>query len=197
MFLKYTIKLFYCPQIVFQGLLKEPRRIVFGILSILVLALVYYLGISIVLKCDVMQLPQLLVLNIPAEHYYTYERYFIFPVGLAGTILAAGVIRLSAYAWKGKGRFEDLFALLSFSLIVVAIVIGIPDLIIGVLTGLGVLNPLGFAYVGPHVWLGTLWYLFLSILVVKETEQLAWGKSLMLGFIGFATNGMIQFIFIR
>jgi hypothetical protein len=197
MFLQYTIKLFYCPHIVFRALLEDRRRLVFGVLGILVLAVVYFLGISIVLKFDVMHQPQLLALNIPPEHYYAYERYFIFPVGLAGTILAAGVIRLSACGWKGKGRFEDLFALFAFSMIVVAVLIGLPDLVIGILTGLDVITPLGFAYVGPHVWLGTLWYLFLSILAVKETEHLAWGKSLVLGLIGFATNGVIQFIFIR
>jgi hypothetical protein len=41
--------------------------------------------------------------------------YWEEPVGLAGTILASGVIRLVARWWNGQGHFEDLFALLGFS----------------------------------------------------------------------------------
>lgn len=197
MFFRYSADLFFRPQLAFRALLDERRRVGFGILGNLILAVVYFIGISIALEMDVMHLPQRLVLNIPPEQYYAYERFFIFPVGLAGTILAAGVIRLVARGWKGNGRFEDLFALLGFSLIVVAVVIGLPDLVLGLLAGFGILAPRGFAYVGPHVWLGTLWYLLLSILAVKEAERLGWGNSLVLGLIGFASNGAVQFIFIR
>jgi hypothetical protein len=169
----------------------------YGILGNLLLAAIYFVDISIALEMDVMHIPELLVINLPPEQYYAYERYFIFPVSLAGTILAAGVIRLGAREWKGVSGFEDLFALLGFNLVVVAVVIGLPDLILGILTGLGILTPLGFTYVGPHVWLGTLWYLLLTILAVKEAECLGWVRSIVLGLIGFAVNGAVQFIFIR
>jgi hypothetical protein len=66
-----------------------------------------------------------------------------------------------------------------------------------VLVGTGVLAPLGFGFVGLHVWLGTLWYLLLTILAVKEVERLPWGKSIALALMGFAANGVVQFIFIR
>jgi hypothetical protein len=197
MFLQYCVDLFFRPQLAFRALLDERRRVGYGILGNLLLAAVYFVSISIVLVMDVMHVPQLLVLSIPPEQYYAYERFFIFPVGLAGTILASGVIRLGAREWKGNGHFEDLFALLGFSFVVVAVVIGLPDLVIGVLTGVGILAPRGFAYVGPHVWLGTLWYLLLTILAVKEAERLGWGKSSVLGLMGFAVNGAVQFIFIR
>lgn len=197
MFLQYSVGLFFRPQWVFRALLNEPRRVRYGILGNLVLALIYFIGISITLEMNAMHTPQLLLLNIPPEQYYAYEMFFIFPVGLAGTILASGVIRLGAREWDGDGRFEDLFALLGFSFVVIAVVMGLPDLGIGVLTRFGVLAPLGFAYVGPHVWLGTLWYLLLTILAVKEAERLGWGKSIVLGLIGFFVNGVVQFIFIR
>jgi hypothetical protein len=146
---------------------------------------------------NVAHLPQLLVLNIPAEQYYSYERFFILPVGLAGTILTSGVIRLVGRWWNGQGHFEDLFALLGFSLIVVAVVMGLPDLVIDILVGISILPPLGSGFIGPHVWLGTLWYLLLTILAVKEVERLSWGKSIVLALMGSVVNGMVQFIFIR
>jgi hypothetical protein len=137
------------------------------------------------------------VLNIPTAHYYSYERFFILPVGLAGVILAAGVTRLAARGWNGGGSFEDLFALLGFSMIVIAVVIGLPDLAIAILAGAGIIGPLGFEYVGLHVWVGTLWYLLLTILAVREVEQLGWGKSIALALLGFVANGVVQFIFVR
>jgi hypothetical protein len=180
-----------------RELLGDPRRVAFGFLGLLTLAAVYFVGISLALAMKVAQIPQFLVLNIPAEQYYAYERFFILPVGIAGTILSAGVIRLLARWWSGQGNFEDLFALLGFSMIVVAVVMGLPDLLLGLLAGIGFVAPRGWEYVGPHVWLGTLWYLLLTVLAVKEVERLSWTGSFILALLGFAVNGIVQFIFIR
>lgn len=196
-FLQYSADLIVRPHVALRALLGDPWRVGFGFLGILILAAVYFIGISVDLAMNVAHLPQLLVLNIPAEQYYSYERFFILPVGLAGTILTSGVIRLVARWWNGRGHFEDLFALLGFSLIVVAVVMGLPDLVIGILVGIGILAPPGFEFIGPHVWLGTLWYLLLTILAVKEVERLSWGKSIVLALMGSVVNGVVQFIFIR
>ena len=74
---------------------------------------------------------------------------------------------------------------------------GLPDLTIGILVRNGILAPPGWGFVGPHVWLGTLWYLLLMILAVKGVEHLSWGKSIVLALVGFVVNGVVQFIFIR
>jgi hypothetical protein len=169
----------------------------FGVLGHLTLAVVYFFAITIPLAMDTSHLPEFLVLNIPAGQYYAYERFFILPVGIAATILTSGVIRLIARVWDGQGHFEDHFALLGFSLIVVAVIIGLPDLAIGILVGNGVLLPPGWTFIGPHVWLGTIWYVLLMVLAVKEIERLSWMRSIVLALSGFAANGMVQFIFIR
>ncbi|MGD1995050.1 MAG: YIP1 family protein [Anaerolineae bacterium] len=196
-FLHYSVDLIVRPHVALHRLRDDPQRVGFGFLGPLILAAVYFIGISVALAMNAAPLPQVIVLNVPAEQYYSLERFFILPVGLAATILMAGVIRLVARWWNGEGHFEDLFALFGFSLIEVAVVIGLPDLAIGILVGIGVLAPLGFEFIGPHVWLGTLWYLLLTILAVKEVERLPWGKSIVLALIGFAVNGVVQFIFIR
>lgn len=196
-FLQYCVNLFVRPQATLRALAGDRRRLFFGLLGQLILAGVYCAGISLALAIGVMHVPRLLVLNIPASQYYFYERFFIWPVALAGTILSSGIIRLVARVWDGKGQYEDLFALLGFSMIVIAVVMGLPDLAIGLLAGMGMITPPGFAYIGPHVWLGTVWYLFLVILSVREVERLSWGKTVVLAAIGFVVNGMVQFIFIR
>ena len=68
---------------------------------------------------------------------------------------------------------------------------------ISILVGTHAMAPLGWGFVGPHVWLGTLWYLLLTLLAVKEAERLPWGKSIVLALVGFVVNGMVQFVFIR
>ena len=195
-FLQYSINLFLRPRVALRELLGDPRRVGFGFLGVLILAAVYFIGISIPIALNVMHIPKFLVLDIPAEQYYSYERFFILPVGLAGTILTSGAIRLAAHGWNGEGNFEDLFALLGFGMIVIAVVMGLPDLVLGILVGTGILTPLDWEYVGPHVWLGTLWYFLLIVLAVKEAERLSWGKSLLLALVGFVANGTVQFIFI-
>ena len=196
-FLRYTVDLFVCPRAALHALLDDPRSLWFGFLGPVAVAVVYTTGISIALARNAMHLPQSPVLKIPVEQYYSYERFFILPVGLAGTILTAGAIRLLAKGWNGQGHFEDLFALLGFSLIVVAVVMGLPDIAINILPGFGVPVPKSWVFSGPHIYLGTLWYMLLMFLAVKEVEQLSWVKTSVLALLGSLVNGMVQFIFIR
>lgn len=195
--LRYSIDLFVRPRLALQSLLGDPRRIGFGFLGPIALAVVYFVGISAALAMKVAHLPQFPVLRIPPEQYYAYERFYILPVGIAGTIIASGAIRILAHWWNGRGRFEDLFALLGFGLIIVAVVMGLPDLTLAILAGIGVSIPIGWVLSGPHIWLGTMWYGVLTILAVREVEHLSWSKTIMLSLLGFMANGVVQFIFIR
>ncbi len=201
-FLHYTADLIVRPRAALRALLDDPRRVGFGYLGLLALAVVYFAGISAAIALDAPHTPQMPVLNLPPEDYYAYERFYIFPMGLAGVILAAGLIRLVARSWNGKGQFEDLFALLGFSIIIVALVMGVSDLVLNLLVGSRIMSTPnlfwdGHNTRGPHIWLGTLWYLLLTLLAVREAERLGWGKSAALAVIGFAANGAVQFVFMR
>lgn len=195
--LRYAIDLFIRPRVAFQSLLADPRRIGFGFLGPIALAVVYFAGISAALAMKVDHLPQFPVLRIPPEQYYTYERFYILPVGIAGTIMASGAIRLLAHWWNGRGHFEDLFALLGFGLIEVAVVMGLPDMMLAVFAGIGVPIPISWVLSGPQIWLGTLWYGVLTVLAAREVEGLSWPKTIILSVLGFIANGLVQFIFIR
>lgn len=142
-----------------------------------------------------MHLPQSPTFRIPRN---TILGTIVHPARRTGrTILSAGAIRLLARRWNGQGRFEDLFALLGFSLMVVAVAIGLPDLVINILPVFGVAVPRWLEFYGPHMYLGTAWYFVLMILAVRETEQLSWAKTSVLGFPGALVNGAVQVIFIR
>ncbi len=95
------------------------------------------------------------------------------------------------------GKFKYLFALLGFSMVEIAVVMGLPDLVQGILIGLKVIPPVTWTDVGPHIYLGTVWFLLLTILAVKEAECLGWMKSILLGLAGFAVNGAVSAIFMR
>ncbi|MCK2212437.1 YIP1 family protein [Actinomadura sp. ATCC 31491] len=189
--------LFIRPRAALTSVLGEPHRIGFGLLGPVALAVVYFAGISAALAMGVMHAPQSPALRISDADYYAYERFYILPVGIAGTVMAAGVTRLLAGLWHGRGRFEDLFALLGFALVAVAVAMGLPDLVLAVLAGLGVPGLLGWMLSGPHIWLGTLWYAVLTVLAVKEVERLSWGKTIALAAAGLVANGLVQFVFIR
>ncbi len=59
------------------------------------------------------------------------------------------------------------------------------------------MRPLGFRQVGPHIWMGTLWYLILMALAIRQVEQLRWLKTVLLALAGFAADGMVSFLFVR
>ncbi len=94
-FLQYSAGLIARPHRALRMLLGDPQRVGFGFLGHLILAAVYFIGISVVLAMDVAHLPQLLVLNIPVEHYHSYERFFIsgFTSMVAVNDLACGPCR--------------------------------------------------------------------------------------------------------
>jgi hypothetical protein len=105
-------------------------------------------------------------------------------------ILHAGAARLVRRAWGGTGTFEDLFALLGFGYVLIALIVGVPDLVMGLFDV--VLLP-----VGPHVILGTFWYFALSLFALKESEHVAWPAACAAGTLGFLTNAAVEFTYIR
>jgi hypothetical protein len=114
---------------------------------------------------------------------------FLLPAAVGGTILAAGATRLTARLWGGQGTFEDLFALLGFTQVLVAIFMGLPDLALYLLAPQRLIT--------LHVWPVTLWYLVLTVLAVREAERLPWGRSIVSALVGALANGALQFLVMR
>ncbi len=185
-----VIGLFLRPSRAMRDLLADRRRIAFGFAGILALTLIYVAGIALTLVrhpgTRPMQAP---ALRIAPESYYYYELAFLLPVALASVVLQAGVSHLVCRARGCSGTFEDLFALLGFSYLVVALVVGGPDLV------LGFLGPR--ATVGFHVVLGTLWFCVLSVIAVRTGEAVPWSQAIPAAVLGLLANGGLEFTFMR
>lgn len=189
-FVRYSANLFVRPRVTLRAMLIDPRRVTFGFLGLITLTAIYLLNISVLIAKG-LHPTEPLVLRIPREQYYVYELFFLLPVVIGGAILQAGVARLLARWWGGQSCFEDLFALFGLNHIVLAIVMGLPDLAIYILA------PDIRGGLGPHILVGTLWYFLLTILSVKEAERISWSQSIVVAIASFLASGMLSFTYIR
>lgn len=186
-FFRYTIGLILRPRTTIRQMEDHPRRLAMGFGGLLALSAVYIVVFTVCLAKNIVPLiPP--VLRIPPAEYFAYERFFIFPVAVGGTLLMAGVIRLSCGMWSGRGRFVDLFAMLGFSHVIIAIVMGLPDLTLAIL---------GKSAIGPHVYIGTAWFLLLVFLIVRELACLSWPRTCVVSLLGAVANAAVQFVFTR
>jgi hypothetical protein len=186
-FLRCTIGLILRPRTTVRQMQYHPRRLAMGFGGLLALSLVYIVVFTVCLAKNLVPLiPP--VLRISPEEYFAYERFFIFPVAVGGTILMAGVIRLGCSMLSGRGRFLDLFAVIGFSHVIIAIAMGLPDLTLAIL---------GKSAIGPHVYIGTIWFLILLLLIVRELECLSWPRTCVVSLLGALANAAVQFVFTR
>ena len=190
-FLHYAIGLMVRPRKTMRALLADPLRTGFGMAGVFTLSFVYIAGIALAMARNPDIRPTAPpLLTIAPQRYYAYELFFLLPVALVSVIVQAGVTRLVCSARNGRGTFEDLFAILGLGYTLLALVMGVPDLAIG-LYGASV------TIVWPHVILGIAWYSLLSVLAVKESEKVPWFTACLAGVMGLVGNGAIQFTYIR
>jgi hypothetical protein len=190
-FLLHGLNLIARPRKAIRAFLDDPNRMTYGLAGIVLLVAIYTLGIALALVREPTTRPASPpLLNISLERYYLYELLFLFPVAVASVIVHAGVVRLVCHCRSGTGKFEDMFAILGFGYTLIALVMGVPDLLLGLL-GVSV------TIIWPHVILGTLWYGAFSLLAVRESEQVTWGTACLSGMLGLLANAAVQFTFIR
>jgi hypothetical protein len=131
-FFLHVLALIVQPRKAMRALLADPLRIAYGMAGVFTLSAVYILGILLALARDPAIRPASPpILAVAPERYYLYELFFLLPVALASVILQAGVARLVCCARNGHGAFEDLFAILGLGYTLIALVMGVPDLVLG------------------------------------------------------------------
>lgn len=102
-FFRYTMNPIVRPRATLRAMLEDPRRLALGFGGLLALTAVYVITLSVAIAKDLAP-HEMLILRIPAEQYYFYERLFLLPVAIDGTILAAGATRLTAKLCNGPGE---------------------------------------------------------------------------------------------
>jgi hypothetical protein len=136
----YYLGVIIRPRRTFDALILDSRRLRFGLLAVLINAVLYtlvYVFLSIGGGAPSSFTPWL---AIPAEDYYGYNRFFLAPSMFAGWILAAGVAQLLSRPFAGKGSFEDNLSVLGFAISIAALASLLHDLPDTFLGASGVLN---------------------------------------------------------
>jgi hypothetical protein len=203
----YLVTIFVAPRRGFAALMRDPGRLRLA-LVLMGLKAAVYTGIVLLLHLGGLPIMVPAWLAIPAERYYLYEVFFIGAVTLACWILAAGVMQLLSTAAGGTGRFEDVLASSAFAITIPSLATIIPDLTVGALATLGLLDPQAWARtsVAPGPWRTAIWsYLGLYLvgllvlfpLAASAAQRLRGGRSVAVGLAGAVVYQGVYFIFIR
>jgi hypothetical protein len=191
----------------FAALMRDPRRLRLA-LALIGLKAAVYTGIVLLLHLGGLPIMVPAWLAIPAEHYYLWEVYFIGAVTLGCWILAAGVMQLLSTPVGGHGRFEDLLSASAFAITIPSLATIIPDLTVGTLATLGLLDPQAWAHtsVAPGIWRTVIWsylavylvgLLVLFPLAAAAAQGLRGWRGFWVGLAGAVVYQGVYFIFIR
>mmetsp|Transcript_19117 Transcript_19117/g.34621 ORF Transcript_19117/g.34621 Transcript_19117/m.34621 type:complete len:215 (+) Transcript_19117:55-699(+) len=161
-FRDYYFGIIIRPRRTFDVLVRDRRRLRFGLLAMLITIFQYtlvYVFLTIGGGAPSTFTPWL---AIPAEVYYMYNQFFLAPSMFAGWVLAAGIAQLLSRLFSGKGSFEDNLSVFGFAISIASLASLLHDLPDTFLGAIGVIN-LGeyeVALNSPTIWRTILWILY-------------------------------------
>ena len=164
-------------------LMDDPGSLAGGLLIYTILGLAYTLTVVIAAGrgFGAVVTP---FLNIPAEDYYLWERWFALPVYLISLIVFAGTARLLSAAMGGKGRFEFILAVYAFAMFwPVIITMWLPETWLMVIRPDARAEDLG-GFSGLPTWIdvarqviGIIWPAAVTIAGVRSSENIGWFRA--------------------
>jgi hypothetical protein len=193
-FLSYYWKSFSAPQSTFKRLAEDPAKLRMSFLAVLITAVLYtFVYIFLIFGGGQPFKPWL---DIPLETYYRYNVFFCAPSMFLGWVLSAAVVHLFARTNNGTGNFESLLASFGFGISLASWTTGLHDVITSFLGAVKVISQRDYelALNAPTIWRTLLWiqmlaYLFAFVYLfsvgVKAVYGCGWGKSVLLGCLGF------------
>lgn len=205
--LHYVGAMLVTPRRAFAALMDDPERLRRGGALILAKSAAYTL---VVLLHFLGGVPTMIPawLAIPSESYYVSQIFFMAAVTLGCWVLAAGVVQLLAGAAGGSGRFEDVLAATAFAITLPSLATLLPDLLVGLLATLGLLDPHEWARlsVAPGAWRTLIWS-YLAVYLVgllvfypiatAAAHRLRGWSAVWIGLAGAVVYQGTYFIFIR
>jgi hypothetical protein len=170
-FKDYLLGTLFRPRQTFELLLKDDRRLKFGLIAITINAFLYtlvYIFLTIGGGAPSSFTPWLAV---PKDVYYSYNRFWLAPSMFGCFILAAGVAHLLSRLFSGKGSFEDTLSVFGFGVTIATFFAALHDLTDSFLGAIGVLDLRWYevALNSPTIWrtiLMTLYSIGLIMLFV-------------------------------
>ncbi len=207
-FADYYLGTILGPGRTFAALLKDKRRMRFGLLALALNALLYTLVYVFLTRAGGAPSSFTPWLNIPREVYYFNNQFLVAPSMVGCWILAAGVAQLLSRALGGKGSFEDMLCVLGFAICIACLASLAHDLPDSLLGAIGLLNQREYevALNSPTIWqailltlysISIVWFIVLFTKGIGIVQGLRLGPALLVGFISFAVYQGVFFIFNR
>ena len=135
-------------------------------------------------------------LRIPAEEYYFWQRWYQIPFFFLTSILFAGIVRLVAMGFSGKGTFEDLFCLFCVAqTLPMFLTMWLPETIFFAFFEEATIAPV-WVDVGRQI-LGILWPLVIMVVGISIIEKIQWHLSALATIIAAIPITTLMVIFIR
>lgn len=196
------------PRPTFDALMRDPRRVQFGAWAMVINAVLYtlvYVFLAIGGGAPSSFKP---FLDVPADVYYQYNRWFLFPSMFGCWILAAGVAQLLGKFFGGKGTFEDNLSALGFATGIASLASLLHDL---PETFIGAIGLLDLRWYDAQLNSPTIWRLVLCIFyglygvlfvvlypkAIGAAQRLKAGPAILLGLLSFVVYQGVFVIFNR
>lgn len=207
-FRDYYLGVILRPRQTLDALMLDNRRLRFGLLALsisIALYILVYVFLTIAGGAPSSFTPWL---AIPAEVYYSYDRFMVAPSMLGGWILAAGLAQLLSKLFSGKGSFEDTLSVLGFVIgiaVMASLLHDLPDSLLG---AVGLLNQREYeaALNSPTIWRVILWALYgLSFVLfvilfpkaIGAAQRIKRGPAILIGLLSFLVYQGVFLIFNR
>jgi len=205
-FRDYYRDAFFAPSKAFARLVLDPRRLRFGLFSLLIVAALYTCVYIFLYYGD--GRPYKPWLPIAAEKYYQYNIFFLAPSMLLAWLLTSLVVHLTARAFSRRGNFRSVLSTFGLSVGVASWATLVHDYITSFLGAIHVMNQQEYEHLlnTPTIWRGLLigqmiiyaiWFILLFSKAAKASYRINQGLSILLGTFAFITYQGFFFIFNR
>jgi len=207
-FKDYFIGTLFRPRQTFDLLLKDDRRLKFGLIAITINAFLYTLVYIFLWHGGGAPSTVTPWLAISKDVYYFYNRFMLAPSMFGCWILAAGVTHLLSRMFSGKGSFENTLSVFGFGITVATFIALLHDLTDSFLGAIGLLDLRWYEVQlnSPTIWrtiLLTLYSIALIMLFVLLTKGVFASQrikripGILIGLVAFVVYQGTFFIFNR
>jgi hypothetical protein len=207
-FWSYYSGVFLHPSETFSLLMRDNRRLKFGLYAFLIPAIGYTLFYIMAYNAGGSPSTFKPWLAIPVEKYFYYDIFLTLPAYFLSLIAASGIIQLLSRAFNGKGSFEDTVSVFGFGVGVATWSTMLHDLTDAFLGFIGIIDLREYEKLlnEPTLWRSLLWTLFAIYFIwyivlftkgIKTVHKTSASVSLILGFVSLIVYQLIFLIFIR
>lgn len=159
-----------------RDLIQSKQRVGYGSIVFLVLGILYTVSVQLAYSRGIGAAVQPFV-DIPAEDYYAFQRFWQIPFFFLTSIVFAGTARLLASAVSGTGSFEAIFAVFCVAqTLPMFITMWLPETFLFLFSPGVDLWPVWVDVVRQVV--GIVWPLVLTVLGIVLSEDLRGRRSL-------------------